>query len=253
MTRTLHSAGLGALALAASAAAVATVAAQSSAQGGLSISPAIVERPAAPGRIGTVVVTNSSSATFDVVATARPWSQARSGTVLPDARRTLSQVRLGATRFTLAPGQRRTIDASLTSVPAAGSLYGTVEVLGTPRGGPGGVRTRLRLLSSLRLNPAASRRRLRVRVGEVRARGGRVTVAVRNTGNTVQPLTGSIRVAGAAGTLRGTVAAQRILPGAVVDVRAARGRLQRGSYRATVVLRQGGRRVASTTRTLRVG
>jgi hypothetical protein len=77
-------------------------------------------------------------------------------------------------------------------------------------------------------------------------------VGVRNTGNTVEPLTGSASIAEATGTLRATIAAQRILPGGLVDLRLRRGRLQPGRYNATVTLRQGGRQVARVTRAFRV-
>jgi hypothetical protein len=89
-------------------------------------------------------------------------------------------------------------------------------------------------------------------VGTPRNDRSGVVVPVRNTGNTVEPLTGSARIVGATGTLRATIAAQRILPGGLVDIRLRRGRLQPGRYTTSVTLRQAGRRVATVTRTLRV-
>lgn len=224
--------------------------------GGLSIAPAIVERQIQAGAAGELVVVNDSAQTIDVVATPRPWIQPRNGVVRPNSRKRLRGVKVSPARFTLAAGARRTIQATLSRVPKAHSLYGTIEVLGTPRARRSGVRTRLRLLASLRLNPAPSARRLRVQVGRARTSGKgarrQVLAAARNTGNTVMPITGSATIRGATGTLRGTIRARRILPGATVDLQLARGRLARGSYVATVVLRQGGRRVASVRRSFRV-
>lgn len=231
---------------------VALAAASTTATGGLSISPAIVEHQATPGAVGAVRVANGSNRTIAVRVRARPWVQARSGAVEADRRRTLAPIRLGATSFTLAPGTARTVTATLLKRPSGGSLYGAIEVVGTPQGGAvDGVRTRYRLLGSLRLNPSPAQRRLRLRVGTAAADASGATVAVRNAGNTVAPITGSARLTSAAGTLRSTIAEQRILPGAVVNLRIQEGRLRAGPYTAAITLRQAGRTIATATRTLR--
>ncbi|HEX5926965.1 MAG TPA: hypothetical protein VFY45_24280 [Baekduia sp.] len=232
----------------------ATAAASTTAAGGLSIAPAFLEHEAQPGSVGQIRVANGSAKALTVTVRARPWIQERGGAVRPDGRRTLGQVRLSATTFTLAPGEARTVSATLLSRPAFGSLYGTIDVLGTPQGARprNGILARYRLLGGLRLNPSAAQRRLRVRVGAPRIDTKGVVVPVRNTGNTVEPLTGSTRILGATGTLRGTIASQRILPGGLVDVGLRRGRLQAGRYTAAVTVRQGGRQVAKVTRTFRV-
>jgi hypothetical protein len=232
----------------------ATAAASTTAAGGLSIAPALIEHEAQPGSVGELRVANGSTKALAVTVRARPWIQERGGAVAPDGRRTLVQVRLSAMTFTLAPGEARSVSATLLSAPASGSLYGTIDVIGTPQGARprNGVLARYRLLGGLRLNPAAAQRRLRVRVGAPRADGKGVVIPVRNTGNTVEPLTGSAQIVGATGTLRATIASQRILPGGLVDVRVRRGRLQAGRYTAAVVLRQGGRQVAKVTRAFRV-
>src|SRR3954451_18594993 len=72
------------------------------ARGGLSLSPALIERTAAPGAGGTVTVANHSGEKLDVTVAARPWRQSLDGSVRPDRRRTLSGVALGAIAFTLA-------------------------------------------------------------------------------------------------------------------------------------------------------
>jgi hypothetical protein len=230
-----------------------TAAASTTAAGGLSIAPAFLEHEAQQGPVGEIRVANGSAKALAITVRARPWIQERSGAVRPEGRTTLPQVRLNATTFTLAPGEARSVSATLLSRPASGSLYGAVDVLGTPRGARprNGILARYRLLGGLRLTPAAAQRRLRVRVGTPRADGHGVVVPVRNRGNTVEPLTGSARIVGATGTLRATIAAQRILPGGLVDLRVRRGRLPAGRYTVAISLRQGGRQVASVTRALR--
>lgn len=221
--------------------------------GGLSVSPAFLEAPAQPGPIGSLRVTNGSDRQIAVSVKGRPWLQARSGAVTPNLRRTLAGIDLSVSSFTLAPGQSRTISAALARRPAGGSLYGALEVLGVPQGAPppNGVLARYRLLSGLRLNPVGAVRQ-RIRVGRARQAGGASVLSVRNQGNTVRPLTGSVRISGPAGTLRANVAATRILPGKTVDVKLRRGRLQPGTYSANVQLKQGGRKVATVTRRFKV-
>lgn len=222
--------------------------------GGLTLSPALIERTARVGSLGEIRVANTSKRAMKVTVAARPWLQARSGAVQPNGRKRLAAVKLGARSFTLAPGASRAIAASLSTRPASGSLYGAVDVTGTPQGATpaSGVVTRYRLVGGLRLNPVRAQQRLRVRVGAARATRNRVVVAVTNRGNTVRPITGSVRITGPAGTLRSGIAAQRVIPGAAVDVPLRRTGLQRGSYRASVTLRQGGRTVARVTRSFRV-
>jgi hypothetical protein len=221
--------------------------------GGISLTPAILERDAQPGPLGTIRVANDSSRAVAITVHVRPWIQARDGTVTPDGRQRLSHVRLSATAFTLAPGAARTISATLSARPGRRSIYGAIEVTGTPKGPrpSNGIRTRYRLLGALRLNPPAVQRKLRVAVGTARTDRKGVVLAVRNTGNTAQPVIGSARISGPAGTVRTTLPSQRILPGATVNVRLRRGRLQPGRYTATIALRQGGRHVATVTRRFR--
>jgi hypothetical protein len=237
----------------AAAAAVAVASTATTAAGGLSISPAVIEHQATPGSVGQIRVNNATNRTMSVRVRVRPWIQARSGAVETNPRKTLSQVRLGTTSFSLAPGSARTVTATLLKRPSGGSLYGAIEVIGTPKGGAtNGIRARYRLLGSLRLNPATAQRRFRVRVGAAAATGSGVTVAVRNAGNTVEPISGAARITSASGTLRSELAGTRILPGAVVDLQLHKGRLRAGSYTAAVTLRQGGRTIATVMRTFRV-
>lgn len=231
------------------------VAATVGAAGGLSIEPAVLERVAATGRAGDVTVANRSARPVRVTVRTRPWRQARNGTVVADTSRTLaSRVRATPASFTLAPGQRRAIAVSLRRRPPGNSLYGALEVVGTPQGAVprGAIRTRYRLIGALRLNPPVARHVLKVRVVRVRSSGRRILVTLRNDGNTASPISGSAVLTGGAGTQRTSVPATRILPGRTVDVSLRAAKPVPGRYTATITLRQGGRTVANVRRALRV-
>ncbi|HET6506804.1 MAG TPA: hypothetical protein VFG42_08440 [Baekduia sp.] len=223
------------------------------AAGGLSISPAILEHRAAVGNVGSVVVSNTASTSLKITVTPRPWRQARSGAVSPDRSKTLrSVVGVSAKSFTLAPGTKRTVDVRLLRKPSGGALYAAMEVVGKPtKKAPGnGITAQYRIISSLRLT--AARARHGVRIGDARVSGKSAVVAVRNTGNTVDPVAGSVRLVGPRGTVNRSIAAVRVLPGGIVDLKlAATSALPKGSYTATISLTQGGAKVASAKRTFR--
>jgi hypothetical protein len=223
--------------------------------GGLSLSPAILEHAADPGSVGSVTIANGTGRQLRITVRARPWKQSRSGATTPDRRRTLRGVRLSASRFTLAPGASRTVSMTLRRRPSGGSAYGAIEVVGKPKRRRRGITANYRLIGSLRLTPSAARRRLRLRAGGVRVDRSRrqVVMRVRNTGNTVEPVTGTARISGSRGARHGSVTAVRIVPGKSVDVGLASSRgLARGSYTATVRLSQAGRTVVSANRRFRV-
>ncbi len=233
---------------------------QALAAGGLSISPAIVEHLARPGTVGSIEVKNSTSTPLAITVAARPWRQARSGAVAPNRRRTLAkQVRVSAGSFTLAPGARRSVAFTLLRAPSSGSLYGAMEIIGKPPKPKkrSGIVAAYRLVGSMRLNPAAARRALRLRLSSPRVtgRGAKraIKVALRNTGNTVDPVRGTARVSGSRGSRTISIADKRIVPGATVDLPlgAVKG-LPKGSYRARVSLFQSGKPVLTTTRRFRI-
>jgi hypothetical protein len=223
------------------------------AAGGLSITPAILEHRATPGKAGTVVVANTSNSALKVVVTPRPWRQARSGAVSANRGKTLrAAVGVSAKSFTLAPGTKRAVDVTLRAKPSGGSLFGALEVVGTPTSKPSGngITAQYRLISSLRLTATTPRRG--VRVGDARVSGRSVVVAVRNTGNTIDPITGSARLTGPRGTVNAAIAAVRVLPGAVVDlVLSSTSSLPKGAYTAAISLTQAGHKVASAKRAFR--
>jgi hypothetical protein len=225
--------------------------AAAAAQGGLSVTPSIVETTARNGASVSTTVTNTTGGKLRVRVRARPWRQARSGTVAANRARRLSGVGLSATRFTLAPNARRSVTLTLRSTRA--SLFGALEVVGKPVKKRRGINVAYRLISSVRFNPAASARRYRVRAGSARVSGRTLSLLVRNAGNTVDPIGGSVSVSGAGGGRSGTISPVRILPGNLVALRAASlSGLPRGRYTARITLTQGGQRRAGVTRSFRV-
>lgn len=229
--------------------------------GGLSMSPPILEKQAQKGPLGTVAITNSTSSPLRVTVTPRPWLQARNGAVSPNLRRTLlGELRPSSRTFTLAAGAQRNVTVTVRRIPASGSRYASLEVLGKPPGGAqkqSGIRAVYRLVGSMRLNPDPRRRRLRLQAGGVRRVGAgsrrALVVAVRNAGNTIDPVTGTARLSGPGGRRSVAIRARRVLPGALVDVSmgSARG-LAPGAYRARISLFQAGRPVTTATRTFRI-
>jgi hypothetical protein len=215
--------------------------------GGLALTPAVVEHAAKPGAVGTITVDNSSATALKVTVTPRPWKQARSGAVAPDrAKSLLSRVGVSARTFTLAAGSRKAVTLTLRGAPSGGALYGAVDVVGLPaaatRRSSSGVVTGYRLIGALRLTPAA--RRLHLRAGAVRVRGGRIVLPITNTGNTIDPVAGSVRLTGAAGGRTVGVAATKVLPGATVELPLGSARsLPKGRVTARATLTQSGRTV----------
>jgi hypothetical protein len=76
---------------------------------------------------------------------------------------------------------------------------------------------------------------------------------VRNRGNTVDPVGGSVDVSGSGGGRSAGISSERILPGKTINVKllGLRG-MRRGSYSASVTLSQAGRNMLSVTRRFRI-
>jgi hypothetical protein len=240
--------------------AVALAPAEASAQrGGLSVTPGILEAAARPGGVGVVEVQNTTAKAMRVGLAVRPWLQARSGSVAANRRKVLGKVRPNRAGFWLAPGASRSIGLRLASAPKGGSLYGAVEVTGAPKRGKGkGIRVAYRLVTSLRLYPPPSVRRFKARPGSLYVKGsarrGALVLAVKNAGNTIDPIGGRVRITGRGRTLSGIIAPKTILPGATVNLRLARlrGSLPKGRYRLGVRLTQKGRVVGGFRRGVRL-
>jgi hypothetical protein len=223
------------------------------AAGGLSVSPAILEHIATVGSVGSVTINNTAATALKITVTPRPWNQARSGAVSANRKATLSKdIKVGTRSFVLAAGAQRSVSLSLAHRPSGGALFGALEVMGVPTSKPSGsgITAEYRIISSLRLTAAAPRHG--VRIGDARISGKSAVVAVRNTGNTVDPVAGSVRLTGPRGTVNATIAAVRVLPNAIVDLKlSAASKLPKGRYTASVSLSQGGKKVAAAKRSFR--
>jgi hypothetical protein len=227
------------------------------AQGGLSVTPAIIETTARSGASGSATITNSSNRKLRVTVRARPWRQSRSGAVAANRRRSLGGVRVSSTRFTLASGATRSVSVRLTRVPSRRSQYGALDIVGTPTKRRKGINVAYRLISSIRFNPTSRARRHRLGIGRARVtgRGSRraLVLSVRNRGNTVDPVGGTVDISGSNGGRSAGISSMRILPGKAINLRlASLSGMRKGSYRAAVTLTQGGRNQASVTRRFRI-
>jgi hypothetical protein len=246
------------LAVLGAALATAAVAAETaSAAGGLSVSPSRLETTARAGASGSVTITNSSTRKLRVTVRARPWRQSSSGVVAANRSRTLGLVRVSASKFTLAAGTSRTITVRLRRVPARRSLYGALDILGKPTKRRSGINVAYRLVSSLRFNPAAGRRKLRLSAGSAgtigRGSSRMLTVKVKNRGNTVDPVGGTVSISGPGGGRSGGIAPASIVPGKTVKLRLlSLSGMRKGRYTAAITLAQGGRNIVSVTRHFRI-
>jgi hypothetical protein len=227
------------------------------AQGGLSVTPAILETTARSGASGSATITNGTGKKLRVTVRARPWRQKRNGAVAANRSGSLGGVRVSSTRFTLASGASRSVSVTLSRVPARRSQYGALEVVGRPTKRRKGINVAYRLISSLRFNPTAGARRLRLRAGRAKVTGKgssrALVLAVTNRGNTVEPVGGSVDVSGSAGGRSGAISPMRILPGKTINLRLlSLSGMRKGSYRASVTLTQAGKNQASVTRSFRI-
>lgn len=217
------------------------------AQGGVSMTPSTVERTAKRGTVGSITVKNSTKDTMRVTVTIRPWSQDRStGGVQANKRATLTPyVRASPATFNLAPGSR-SVKLNMRRSTSSGSLYGGIQVFAKqlkPKA-RNGIIPQFDVVGSLRLNPASRRPNLRVGATDVVGGGSNrsLILAVRNTGNTLDPVGGTVSIKGP-GARNATIPQVKIVPGQVVYLKggALRG-LKAGNYTATWSVTQGGKR-----------
>jgi hypothetical protein len=209
-----------------------------------------VNRPAKPGA-DKVFVLNQSRTPLDVTVKARPWTQSASGVAVPNRRGTLGGVSVDAETFTLAPGTRQELTVALNSVPSSGYLYGALEVIGVPADleKRKGVVLGYRLVDSLRYTPAAPSSGIKTGAVKVVGSGSKraLTLTVRNTGNTLDPVSGTLKLKSALGTKNGSVKGTRILPGKSVRLALLSGNaLKPGTYTATITLTQNKKKTTVT-------
>lgn len=222
---------------------------------GLSISPGILEHTATHGGVGAVEISNTTSAVMTVTLALRPWLQAESGEVSPNRRMSLGSVRASASSFTLAAGASRTVSLSLSRPPAGGSIYGAVEVTGIPHGHTGSsIKLDYRLITDLRLTP--TRQRFQAAAGSLVEQGsvkrGTLALAVKNTGNTITPIGGTVQISGSGHSLTAHATAKAIVPGATVSVPLVQllGSLPRGHYTVIVQLTEAGHHIGIVKHTI---
>jgi hypothetical protein len=227
------------------------------AQGGVAVTPAILQTTARRGASGSATITNNSGRRLRFTVRARPWRQARNGDVAANRSRTLGGVSVSATRFTLDNGASRTVNVTLNRVPSRGSQYGALDAVGKPTRRRRGINVAYNLVSSLRFNPTPSARRLRLSAGKARVTGRgssrALVLRVRNRGNTVDPVSGTVDVSGSGGGRSGGITSTAILPGKMINLKltSLRG-FRRGRYTASVTLAQTGRNRLSVTRSFRI-
>ena len=217
--------------------------AQAAQQGGVQITPATVERTARRGTVGSFTVKNSTRDTLRVTVTVRPWTQNRTtAAVSANLRASLTPyVRASPQTFDLRPGSRN-VRLNMRRLTAGGSLYGGIQVFAKQkrRKVRNGIIPQYNVIGRLRLNP--SRKRPNLRVGATDVSRGTLILAVRNVGNTLDPVGGSVRITGPTARTA-TVSQVGVVPGQVVYLKGGSTRgMRRGSYTATWSLTQGGKR-----------
>jgi hypothetical protein len=211
--------------------------------GGLSASPVLIERTTQVGGVNTITIANKSNGTLDVKVNARPWTQSSSGLVSPKRSATLAGVDISEKEFALAPNASKDVTVTLKSAPAGGYLYSAIEVVGLPSdiAKRKGVVAGYRILGSLRFNSPTPVYSLKPGAAKIAGKGSKktLTLTVRNAGNTIAPVTGTVRLKGPTGTKNLSVKGTRILPGKSIALGLASGRnLSAGKYTATVALTQ---------------
>jgi P pilus assembly chaperone PapD len=239
--------------LGAALATAAVVAETASAAGGLQVQPPRVETTARAGATGSATITNTSNRNLRMTVRARPWRQASNGVVAANRSRTLGLVRVTPSKFRLAPGASRTVSVRLRRVPRRGSVYGGLDILGKPVKRRKGINVAYRLVPSLRFNPTAGRRKLRLSAGATGTARRTLTVKVKNRGNTVDEVGGTVSVTGPGGGSSGGIKPVSIVPGKTIKLPLlSLSGMRKGRYTAAITLAQAGRNIVSVTRHFRI-
>ena len=222
--------------------------AQAAQSGGVSVTPSSVERTAKRGTVGSVTVKNTTRNTLRVTVTVRPWTQNRSTAIVSlNKRATLAPyVRASPTTFDLKPGSRK-VKLVMRRMTAAGSLYAGIQVFAKqkrPKANSNNIIPQWDLVGRLRLHPKTKRPNLRIGATDVVGRGnGRsLILAVRNIGNTLDPVGGTVRITGPTGR-NANIPQVGIVPGQVVYLKGGGfSGMKAGNYTATWTVTHGGKR-----------
>ena len=163
----------------------------------------------------------------------------------------LGGVSVSAPSFTLAPGEERDLTVNVASIPAAGSLYGALEVVGLPTdvATRKGVVLGYRVVSAIRLNPAApkpARQRGHDQAGQGHGHAaGQEHRQHARRGRASGPRS---RTRAARATSAPTI---KILPGKTINFPLGT-KLQKGSATAKITLRQKSKTVLTSTKKFKV-
>ena len=221
--------------------------AQAAQQGGVSISPATVEATAKRGSVGTFTVKNTTKDTLRVTVTVRPWSQNRStAAVVLNKRANLSPYVVGSpASFDLKPGTR-SVRLNMKRMTASGSLYGGIQIFAKQKKkkATNGIIPQYEVIGRLRLNPSRKRPNLRVGATDVVGRGNNrsLILAVRNVGNTLDPVAGTVKITGPTAR-NATIPQASVVHGQVVYLKGGSLRgMKGGSYTGEWTITQGGKR-----------
>jgi hypothetical protein len=221
--------------------------AQAAQQGGVAITPARVEATAKRGTVGSFTVKNNTKDTLRVTVTVRPWTQNRTtAAVAPNKRANLSPYVVGSPKsFDLKPGSR-SVKLNMKRMTASGSLYGGIQVFAKQKKpkATNGIVPQFEVIGALRLNATRKRPNLRVGATDVVGSGNNrsLILAVRNIGNTLDPVGGTVRITGPTAR-NATIPQVNVVPGQVVYLKggALRG-MKGGNYTATWSITQGSKR-----------
>jgi hypothetical protein len=221
--------------------------AQAAQQGGVQITPARVEATAKKGTVASFTVKNSTKDTLRVTVTIRPWSQNRAtGQVAINKRANLSPYVVASPQvFDLRPGTK-SLRLNMKRTTASGSLYGGIQVFAKQKKpkATNGIIPQWDIVGRLRLNPKSKRPNLRVGATDVVGSGANrsLILAVRNTGNTLDPVGGTVKITGPTAR-NATIPQVSVVPGQVVYLKggALRG-MKGGNYTATWSITQGTKR-----------
>ena len=135
---------------------------------------------------------------------------------------------------------------ALAAAPSAGYAYGALEVVGLPTDAATrkGLVLGYRVIGTVRILPSVKKDA--ITVGKAKASKGAAVLPIKNAGNTIDPVTGTVSVKGATGTRNFGLQNLKILPGKTVNL-AIGTKLTKGSYSAKVSLKQAGKTAVSTT------
>jgi hypothetical protein len=221
--------------------------AQAAANGGISLFPETVEHLTRKGSVGKVTIKNTTNGTLKTFVTVRPWSQNRAtGTVTANRRVNLSPyVVASAHSFNLGAGKSRTVTIRVRRTPPQGSLYAALQVFAKQQHvkAHNGIIPQYEVIGRVRLNPKHARPALRIGTANILRQGKNRTLIlqVRNTGNTLDAVTGTANITGPARrTVNLTPVA--VVPGQVVFVHAMSiNGMKKGLYHVTFNVTQGAR------------